>query len=98
VPIEKYPGFRAALMEERDRLNAQFALRRHAGSPLDDSAVLKHLCRRIAPLVEHVHRQFPERTRGALATLFDLSLDLFAASLLGEQQRHGYVVRLWEDV
>ncbi|MGE0755438.1 MAG: hypothetical protein AB7F89_05175 [Pirellulaceae bacterium] len=89
--------FLRLLEDSREVLNTRFAMRRRENARLDAVAVLEHLRHRIGPLLDLVCRQFPERARGVLVALFDVSLDLFAASLLGGEPRHPHVDSLWRD-
>jgi hypothetical protein len=86
------------LEQERDALNARFAEKRYGGARLEQEEVLAHLADVIAPAIGRVHEILPERTRGTLVALFDVSLELFAASLLGSTARHPFVSQLWRDV
>lgn len=95
---EPHPAFAAALDEERENLNSRFALRRHNGARIDGEALLRHLHECVEPLIRGVHGVAPERSRAAVIALFDVSLDLFAASLLGDEARSPCVRRVWKDV
>jgi hypothetical protein len=98
-PAAEFPtAFVRALEEQRDALNARFALRMRGGSRIDGGAFLRHLQQAVAPLVGQVHALLPERTAGALAALYDVSLDLFAASLLGPEAKMPWVGRVWSDL
>jgi hypothetical protein len=52
----------------------------------------------VLPLVSQTHALLPERTRSVLTALYDVTLDLFAASLLGENARLPLVERLWHEL
>lgn len=92
------PAFVAALAAERAALNASFAARQHAGARLDGAAFLTHLAETVAPIATAVERSYPERVRGVVRQLADVSLDLFAASLLGAEPQTPLVQTLWRDV
>src|SRR5258708_8287582 len=87
--------FAAALKADRETFNARFGARRMAGSAIDASAFLEHLATVVDPIVQDVARRFPERTRATVDQLYDLSLDLFGASLLGLQARMPEVDTVW---
>lgn len=92
------PAFAAALETQRDALNAAFALRQRAGAKIDPSAFLEHLQTRLSPIVAAVEASRPERIAGVVAALYDVSLDLFAASLLGPEARLALVGRVWDEL
>jgi hypothetical protein len=92
------PAFVDVLEAERDALNARYLLRVRSGAKIDGSALLIHLWESVAPLVDKVHEILPERTRIAMTALYDASLDLFAASLLGPQARLPVVQQVWTDL
>ncbi len=92
------PAFVETLRAEREKLNGKFAHRLRGGHRIDADAFLQHLEQRVAPLVEQVEVVMPERTRGALLALYDASLDLFAASLLGPDAKMPWVQLVWSNV
>lgn len=87
-----------AIRAERDALNSRFAARRLAGGPLDGEALLAHLRITVERIVRAMHAVFPERIRAAMVPLFDASLDLLDASLLGPQAKFPCVDRVWREV
>ena len=87
--------FAAALKSDRESFNARFAERRLAGSQIDGGAFLDHLQTVVDPIVQAVAARFPERTRAAVGQLYDLSLDLFTAALLGPRTRSPHVDAVW---
>lgn len=89
------PAFVEALRAEREGLNARFAARRLAGTVLDGAALLEHVRASVAPLISAVHAVAPARVREVLVTLYDVSLDLLAASLVGPLRRHDQVIAAW---
>lgn len=91
-------AFVAALEAERDALNARFAQRARSGSRMDREAFLQHLRELLAPLAGQIQAVLPERTRSVVVALYDVSLDLFAASLLGPDARTPLVRQVWTDV
>jgi hypothetical protein len=86
------------LETQRDALNASFALRQRAGAKIDPAAFLDHLRRRVAPIVVAVDAVWLERTPAVVAALYEVSLDLFAASLLGPEARLPLVGRVWDEL
>ncbi len=88
----------AALESDRESLNARFASRLRGGAKIDGPAFLEHLQLALAPLVTKVHERFPERTRLVLGGLYDLSLDLFTASLLGPEARTNWIEKVWQEL
>lgn len=91
-------AFIEALEAEHDALNARFLLRLRGGARIDGRAFLEHLGNAVAPLAERIHAILPERTRTAVVTLYDVSLDLFAASLLGPEAKSPLIGRVWTDL
>jgi hypothetical protein len=93
-----HPAFADALEAERDSLNARFALRLRGGARIDPQAFTSHLRGTVNPLVAAVHDRLPERVRGVVVALYDVSLDLFAASLLGPEAKLPQVERVWREI
>jgi hypothetical protein len=91
-------AFVEALDAQRDALNSRFALRQRAGGRIDGEAFLQHLQARISPLVDQIAAASPERVRAVVAALYDVSLDLFAASLLGPLAKMPWVERVWAEL
>jgi len=87
--------FVEALKADREGLNARFAERRLAGCQIDAGAFLEHLASVVDPIVHGVAAAFPERTRVAVRELYELSLDLHSASLLGPRAKMPDVESLW---
>ena len=92
------PVFLAALEAERDALNARFAQSMRGGVRIDREAFLRHLRDAVAPLVDQVQAVLPERARGVVVPLFDVSLDLFSAAWLGPEAKSLWVERVWREV
>lgn len=92
------PAFAAALADRRDSLNERFALRRRAGAKIEPAAFVAHLQGAVGPLVELVHAKYSERTPAVLTALYDASLDLFAASLLGPEAKFPTIQRVWTEL
>jgi len=97
--VNQLPAAFAAVLEaERDALNARYTLRQRGGSRIDGVAFLAHLRQAVAPLAEQIHAILPERTRTAVLALYDVSLDLFAASLLGAEAKTPLIGRVWTEL
>jgi hypothetical protein len=91
-------AFVEALAAQRDSLNARFALRLRGGSRIDAETFLRHLEQSVAPLIGQIHAVQPDRSRAVVAALYDVSLDLFAASLLGPDAKMPWVKRVWAEL
>jgi hypothetical protein len=88
-------AFIETLKTDRQALNARFAERRLAGCQIEADAFLHHLATAVAPIVCEIAAVFPERARIAVQELYDVSLDLFATSLLGPTARIPEVEMIW---
>jgi hypothetical protein len=91
-------AFVQALEAHREQLNERYAQRHRAGSRIDGSALLGHLQHSVAPLVGQVAAELPEKTASVALALYDVSLDLLAASLLGPDAKMPWVERVWQEV
>jgi len=83
-----------ALARQRDAFNARFAAARSA-SPLDSDAFGDHLATVVEPIVASVAAIFAEKVDAVTAALFDVSLELFAAKLLGPDAKESWVTEAW---
>lgn len=88
----------ALLDAHRDALNDRFAARRRGGAKIDAAAFLAHVRDAVGPLVAAVHARLPERAPAVLVSLYDASLDLFAASLLGPESKLPAMPRVWAEL
>jgi hypothetical protein len=95
---EIHPALAEALRADRESLNQRFAQRQHAGARIDEAAFGKHLQTTVNELIGAVARVRPERARAVLNVLFDVSLDLFAAGLMGPSEKHPHVSAAWHEV
>jgi hypothetical protein len=95
---EIHPALAEALRADRESLNQRFALRQHGGARIDEAAFQEHVRTTLNELIVSVARVAPERARAVLNALFDVSLDLFAAGLLGPKKKHAHVSAAWHDV
>jgi hypothetical protein len=93
-----HPALAETLRADRESLNQRFALRQRAGARIDETAFHDHLRTMVNELAAAVARVQPERVRPAVNALFDVSLELFAASLLGPQTKHQHVIAAWHSV
>jgi hypothetical protein len=96
--VEIHPALAEVLRSDRESLNQRFALRQRAGAKIDDQAFQGHLRTTINDLVAAVADVLPERVRAVVNGLFDVSLDLFAAGLLGRTTKHPHVQAAWQEV
>jgi hypothetical protein len=87
-----------ALRADRELLNQRFALRQRAGARIDEQAFQEHLRTTVNELIRGVASVQPERVRAVVNSLFDVSLDLFAAGLLGPNPKHPHVRKAWLEV
>jgi len=93
-----HPALVEALRADRESLNQRFALRQRAGARIDEQAFQEHLRTTVNELVGSVASVQPERVRAVVNALFDVSLDLFAAGLLGPNPKHPHVRAAWREV
>jgi hypothetical protein len=93
-----HPALADALRADREALNRRFALRQSSGAEFDATAFQEHLRTTVNELVGRVAALQPERVRAVVNDLFDVSLDLFAAGLLGPKSRHPHVSAAWRGV
>lgn len=92
------PAVAAMLDGQRDALNERFAVRRRGGAKIEPTAFLAHLRDALAPLLAELNARFPERAAAVLTALYDASLDLFAASLLGPETKLPAMSRVWTEL
>ncbi len=100
-PREKtdiHPALVEVLRADRETLNQRFTLRQRAGTRIDEEAFRVHLRTTVNELVNGVANVQPERVRAVVHSLFDVSLDLFAAGLLGPIPKHPHVRAAWQEV
>jgi hypothetical protein len=93
-----HPALIDTLRTDRESLNMRFALRQQSGARIDEAAFQNHLQTTVNSLVASVADVLPERTRSVTNALFDVSLDLFAAQLLGQTTKHPHVVTAWHEI
>jgi hypothetical protein len=87
-----------ALERGREKYNARFAAARLGGASVDGDSFLVHLGNVVAPVIEAVAAVMPERVDGVLAALYDVSLELFSASLMGPRSKSAAVGDVWSQV
>jgi hypothetical protein len=93
-----HPALADVLRQDRDTLNRRFALRQRAGARIDGVAFNDHLRTTVNELVGRVAARHPQCVRVVVNALFDVSLDLFAAGLLGPQTKHPHVSTAWRQI
>jgi hypothetical protein len=86
-----------ALKRGRESFNARFAVARKAGK-VDGDALLAHLAENVDPIVRAVHGEFAEKVDSVTLELYDLSLALFASSLLGPGAKSPAVADAWRTL
>ena len=84
-----------AIEARRDRLNVKYAAARKGGSGIDGEAFLGHLAGAIGPTVDAVAAVIPERAGATLEELYDVSLELFSAGVLGASAKYPVVADVW---
>jgi hypothetical protein len=87
-----------ALARGRSRYNARFAAARRAHRRLTAEAFAPVLRDLVAPIVEAVAAQAPDRVDAAADALYDLALDLTGRECLGAGARHKAVNSLWKEL
>ena len=92
-----HPAVVAAMQLDRESLNQRFKFAAQQ-KRIDPSAFFEHLVERVNPVVAAVHATLPERTRVVTSELYDVSLDLFAASILGAEAELPILDRLWRKL
>jgi hypothetical protein len=95
---EIHPALAEALRADRESLNQRFAMRQRVGARIDEMAFQEHLRTTVNDLVHSVAKAQPERVRAVVNSLFDVSLDLFAAGLLGAKTKHPHVNTAWREL
>jgi hypothetical protein len=96
--VALHPVFVEVLRAERESFNHRFALQQRAGARIDDAAFQQHLQTTVNALIADVAKVMPERVRAVANSLFDVSLELFAAGLLGPKTKHPHVASVWREV
>lgn len=86
------------LKANRKTLNARFEQYRIAGHQIDGEAFLEHVAGCIEPIARGVSEVLPERVRTTVTELFNVSLDLFATSLLGPGAKVSEVGDVWRQL
>lgn len=93
-----HPALAEALRANREAFNRRFVQRQRAGATIDPIAFQRHLRTTVNELIQKVAAVQPERIPAAVDALFDASLDLFAAGLLGPEPKHPHVAAAWTAV
>lgn len=87
--------FAELLRQRRQDYNDRFAAARMALPSLDGDALLDHLARTVAPVVNAVAAAEPEAAANAADQLYAVSLDLLGRDLVGPKCRHPVVDDGW---
>jgi hypothetical protein len=87
-----------ALARNREALNARFAAAQMGGSRIDQAAFMEHLAEVVEPIVRAVAAEFAEKVDPVTLALYDLSLELFEAILLGPQNTCPAISLVWRKL
>jgi hypothetical protein len=87
-----------ALERNRATLNARFAAAQAGGSRIDPAAFMEHLGEVVEPIVRGVAAEFAEKVDATTLALYDLSLELFAATLLGPESTCPPIAIVWRKL
>src|SRR3954467_689267 len=87
-----------ALERNRETLNARFAAAQMGGSRIDQAAFMEHLADVVEPTVRAVAVEFAEKVDPVTLALYDLSLELFGATLLGPQNTCPPIALVWRKL
>jgi hypothetical protein len=87
-----------ALERNRATLNARFAAAQAGGGRIDPAAFLEHLGDVVEPIVRAVAAEFAEKVDPITLALYDLSLELFAATLLGPESSCPPIAVVWQKL
>jgi hypothetical protein len=87
-----------ALARNRESLNARFAAAQMGGSRIDQAAFMQHLADVVEPIVRAVAAEFAEKVDPVTLALYDLSLELFGATLLGPASTCPPVALVWRKL
>lgn len=83
------------LARHREACNNKFAVAKQKVSDLDGAAFLEHLATTADPIVRAVAGSFAERADTTAMTLYDLSLELFMAGLIGPAAKTVWISEVW---
>jgi hypothetical protein len=86
------------LRRNREAFNARFALARRGGARVDGDAFLRHLGTAVDPILRPIAAHFAERVESSALALYELSLELFAAAVLGPAARGDAVAAVWREL
>jgi hypothetical protein len=87
-----------ALARNREALNARFASAQMGGSRIDQGAFMEHLADVVEPIVRAVAAEFAEKVDSVTLALYDLSLELFGATLLGSESTCPQIALVWRKL
>lgn len=87
-----------AMKRNRESFNAKFALARRGGARIDSQSFLAFLAAVVDPIISQVSRHFAEKVDSSTAALYELSLELFAQSLLGPLAHEPAIADAWKTL
>jgi hypothetical protein len=87
-----------ALARHREALNARFAAAQMGGARIDPAAFMEHLGEVVEPIVRAVAGEFAEKVDSVTLALYDLSLELFGATLLGPGNTCPPILVVWRKL
>lgn len=87
-----------ALARHREALNARFAAAQMGGARIDSAAFMEHLAEVVEPIVRAVAGEFAEKVDSVTLALYDLSLELFGATLLGPENTCPPILVVWRTL
>jgi hypothetical protein len=87
-----------SLSRQRELFNARFAAARCSCSNLDATAFLEHLANTLDPIVRKVADMLPEKVDPVSLALYELSLELFVARLMGPEAKTPWVASVWREL
>jgi len=85
-----------ALDAGRDRFNIAFLQARYVRPQLNAEAFSDHLCTVVAPVVESVAAASPQAVPAVVDVLYDVSLELVGARLVGPTSLHPLIAEGWK--
>ena len=91
-------AFAKALDRNRDYFNSGFVRARRMSRQLDAEEFSDHLRKVVAPMVDEIARQAPEKANSVAIVLYDLSLELFAKDCLGTKSRYPAMAKVWQEL
>ncbi len=87
-----------SLKRNREAFNARFAMAQRSGARIDREAFMTHLSSLVDPIIRAIACQFSEKVDIATTDLYELSLELFAENVLGNQSREAAIQEGWRTL